>query len=61
MGTKKTKIKNEEHDVFYGTKSEWIVKDLNTGEYICNDGKGEYVTEKKWIDSGLLDPNRMYR
>lgn len=63
MGKKK-QVKEEAKtkiEAFYGTKSEWIVEELENNKVRCKDERGEYVTDKSYVDAPLLDPNRIYR
>jgi len=41
----------------YGSHKSMIVKEYDNS-VVCKDEYGEYLTEKKQLDSGLADPNR---
>lgn len=59
---KQTKVENKTKiEAFYGTKSEWIIEELEGNKVRCKDERGEYITDKSYVDAPLLDPNRMYR
>ena len=43
---------------WFGSHAEMIVEELDDGLVVCEDDKGNYITNHKMIDSGLADPNR---
>lgn len=47
---------------WFGSHQSMVVEnggmEIKENECICRDDKGCYVTEKKYLDSGLADPNR---
>jgi hypothetical protein len=55
------KLQKEEHN-FFGTRTDMVVKEIKEGEtvvkIIAKDDKGLYLTESKYIGTGIADPNR---
>ena len=58
---KQTKVENKTKiEAFYGTKSEWVIEEIDKYTVKCKDEQGEYITNKSYVDAPILDPNRMY-
>ena len=59
---KEKKIENKTKiELFYGTKPEWVIKEMENNRVLCKDEKGEYITDKTYVGAPLHDPNRIYR
>ena len=42
----------------YGSHKSFLIKELENGLCVCNDGTHEYVTRLDRLDNGLADPAR---
>ena len=65
MNGSATVSKNKKQDIaiwegHYGTKNEMVIKELENGQIVAQDGNGHYLTSKTWVGNNLLDPNRVY-
>ena len=53
--------KNEPREVWsghYATISKMVIKKLEDGTIIAQDGSGIYLTSSIWLDKKMADPNR---
>lgn len=42
----------------YGSHKSMVVKELDNDTVLCKDDRGEYITQKSYLDSNLADPHR---
>jgi len=63
----KTKVRHEGRAVkvttptLYGSHKSMVVKELDNGQVVCQDDRGEYTTHVNKLDNGLADPARWGR